>query len=167
MNQLARPLGICFDHQKQTIYVADYDNHRIVARSSSGDNDWIVAGGNGKGNRIDQLNEPTDVIIDQEDNSLIITDQGNRRVVRWSREKREQGQIIIEDIDCWGLAMHTDGSLYVSDWKKNEVRRWKKGDVQGTVAAGGMNKATNSIFLHTSSSMMITLCISLIVTIIV
>jgi len=38
----------------------------------------VVAGGNGKGNRTDQLNNPTDIIINRERNYLIICDQGNR-----------------------------------------------------------------------------------------
>ena len=32
---------------------------------------------------MDQLNRPTDVIVDKKNDSLIICDQGNRRVVRW------------------------------------------------------------------------------------
>jgi hypothetical protein len=42
----------------------------------------VVAGGNGKGNRMDQLNKPTDVIVDKKTNSLIIADTENNRVVR-------------------------------------------------------------------------------------
>ncbi|CAF4223987.1 unnamed protein product, partial [Rotaria sordida] len=43
-------------------------------------NGQVVAGGHDKGN---QLNGPTDVLIDKETDSLIICDYGNRRVVRW------------------------------------------------------------------------------------
>jgi hypothetical protein len=45
----------------------------------------VVAGGNGAGHRTNQLILPTDVIVDQKTDSLIICDQGNGRVVRWSR----------------------------------------------------------------------------------
>ena len=34
----------------------------------------IVAGGNGKGDQIYQLNYPHDIVIDKENNSLIICD---------------------------------------------------------------------------------------------
>ncbi|CAF0975131.1 unnamed protein product [Adineta steineri] len=37
----------------------------------------------------------------------------------------EKQQVLIENIDYWGLAMDKNEFLYVSDWKKNEVRRWK------------------------------------------
>ena len=60
---LSRPFGICFDQCKQRIYIADYWNHRIVEWKSNANDGQIVAGGNGQGNRLDQLNRPTDVII--------------------------------------------------------------------------------------------------------
>ena len=116
----------------------------------------IVAGGNGEGNRMDQLNGPTDVIIDPQDNSLIITDRYNRRVMRCSRENSQRGQIIISDIDCRGLALHKDGSLYVSDCKKNEVRRWKKGESQGTIVAGGNAEGNQLNQLHGPTFLFVT-----------
>jgi hypothetical protein len=79
------------------------------------------------------LNQPRDVIVDRENNSLIIADQGNRRVMRWSSQTNSHREMIISDIDCDGLTMHKDGSLYVSDSSKDEVRRWKKGEI---VASG-------------------------------
>jgi sugar lactone lactonase YvrE len=93
---------------------------------------------------VNQLHLPTDVIIDKENNSLIISDFGNRRIVRLSRQKNAiNGQIIISDIECWGLTMDKNGSLYVSDEKKNEVRRWNRGDQNGTIVAGGNGKGNH------------------------
>ncbi|CAF4252628.1 unnamed protein product, partial [Rotaria sordida] len=58
-------------------------------------NGQVVAGGNGRGNRLDQLDGPTDVLIDKETHSLIICDWWNRRVVRWSRRSgTTQGEIL-------------------------------------------------------------------------
>ena len=50
----------------------------------------VVAGGNGEGNQLDQLNRPTDVIVDKENDCLIICDQDNRRVIRWPRQNGTQ-----------------------------------------------------------------------------
>jgi sugar lactone lactonase YvrE len=83
------------------------------------------------------LNYPTDVIIDGENNSLIISDFRNRQVMQRSRQNNRSGQIIIKDIDCYGLAIDKTGSLYVSGYKKNEIRRWKRGEKDGTIVAGG------------------------------
>jgi hypothetical protein len=68
------------------IFIDDAWNHRIVEWKSNAKSGQIVAGGNGEGNKTSQLNFPTDVIIDKENNSLIITDYGNSRVMRWSLE---------------------------------------------------------------------------------
>jgi DNA-binding beta-propeller fold protein YncE len=95
----------------------------------------VVAGGNGQGNRTDQLSNPTDLILDKENDSLIDCDFGNRRVMRWSHRNGTNGEIIISNIDCYGLTMDNDGYLYVSDGSKHEVRRWKIGDISGTVLA--------------------------------
>ena len=97
--------------------------------------------GNGEGKRPDQLKYPTDVLVDRESDSLIICEQGNRRVTRWSRGSgTRSGETIIDNIGCYGLAMDDEGALYVTDTEKHEVRRYRKGETSGTVVAGGNGK---------------------------
>jgi sugar lactone lactonase YvrE len=139
-NQLDHPYGIYVDDDNQCIYIADWGNHRIVEWKCGATKGQVVAGGNGKGNRMDQLSGPTDVIVDKKTNSLIIADQGNKRVVRWSRQNDPNPQIIISNIGCQGLTMNNNGDLYVCDTEKNEVRRWKIGETNGTLVAGGNGK---------------------------
>ncbi|CAF2187341.1 unnamed protein product, partial [Rotaria magnacalcarata] len=101
-------------------------------------NGQVVAGGNGQGNGLNQLNQPTDVLIGEETDSLIICDNGNRRVVRWSRlSGTTQGEMLIDNINCLGLAMNEQRYLYVSDIGKHEVRRYQLGEKNGTLVAGG------------------------------
>ncbi|CAF4257096.1 unnamed protein product [Rotaria sordida] len=101
----------------------------------------VVAGGHGQGNQLDQLDRPTDVLIDKETNSLIICDLGNRRVVRWSRRSgTTQGEILINNIKCFGLVMDDQRYLYISDTDKHEVRRYQIEDKNGTLVAGGNGK---------------------------
>ena len=95
-----------------------------------------------------QLNHPTNVIIDQQNNSLIIADQGNRRLIRWSRQDSPCGRTIMSDIDCFGLAIHKDGSIYISDCMKNAVRRWKKGETNAPIVAGGNGEGNALNQLH-------------------
>ncbi len=97
----------------------------------------IVAGGNGEGNQNNQLNYPTKVIIDKENDSLIICDWGNGRVVRWPRRNGQSGETLISNIECRDLIMDNDGYLYASGIWKYEVRRWKMGETSGTIVAGG------------------------------
>lgn len=58
---------------------------------------------------------------------------GNRRVVRWPRENGERGETIISNIRCWSLTMNINDDLYVTDYKSDEVRRWKIGETEGTI----------------------------------
>ncbi|CAF1385744.1 unnamed protein product [Rotaria sordida] len=107
-------------------------------------NGQVVAGGNGQGNRLDQLNFPTDMLIDKETDSLIICDSLNRRVVRWSRRSgTTQGEILMDNIGCRGLATDDQRYLYISDTDKHEVRRYQIGDKNGTLVAGGNGKGTD------------------------
>ncbi|CAF1543875.1 unnamed protein product [Rotaria sp. Silwood1] len=138
-NQLANPGGLYVDDD-QTIYVADWWNHRIVEWKSGATNGKVVAGGNGEGNGAHQLNFPPDVIVDKESDSLIISDYGNKRVVRWPRRNGTRGQTFISNIACFGLTMDDNGFLYVVDYEEHEVRRYKIGDTQGAVVAGGNGK---------------------------
>ncbi len=115
----------------------DYENNRIVEWKNEANNGQIVAGGNGKGNRDDQLNEPSKVIVDKENDSLIICDSGNRRVVRWPRQNGRSGETLISNIACWNLIMDNDRYLYVSDVEESEVRRWKMGETNETLVASG------------------------------
>jgi len=142
LNKLSCPHGIYVDDEEQCIYIADAGNHRIVKWKLDGGSDHgqIVAGGNGLGNRIDQLHWPTDVILDEKKKSLIICDQGNRRVVRWALQNpNDDKEILIENISCQGLMMNENGDLFVCDRENHAVKRWRKGEKggKGTIVAGG------------------------------
>ena len=139
LNQLNKPTGICVDDH-QTIYVVDLNNHRIVKWKKGATNGRVVAGGNGKGNASNQLNAPVDMIIDYHSDTFIIADRGNQRVVQWPRRNAQKGRTIISNIDCRSLAMNNFGDLYVVDLEKYEVRRWKVGEKQGALVAGGNGK---------------------------
>ena len=121
----------------QTIYIADTWNHRIIEWKWNATSGQVVAGGNKEGNEAHQLSCPFDVIVDKERDNLIICDRENRRVVRWPRRNGTSGETIISNINCRGLTMDENGSLYVIDEGKHEVRRYRRGESQGTVVAGG------------------------------
>ena len=139
LNQINESWCIYADRD-QTIYVSDCSNHRIVEWKKDATYGRIVAGGNGVGQRNDQLNYPRSVIVDYRTDSLIICDTGNKRVVRWPRQNGRSGETIISNVQCWDLVMDNDEYLYVSDTRKHEVRRWEIGEKNGTLVAGGNRK---------------------------
>ncbi|CAF2102353.1 unnamed protein product [Rotaria magnacalcarata] len=141
-NQLCYPASLFVDDD-QTVVIADYWNHRIM-QWKNGDtaNGQVVASGRGQGRGLHQLYRPTDALIDKETDSLIICDWGNQRVLRWSRRSgTTQGEILINNIACRGLAMDEQRYLYVSDTGKHEVRRYQLGEKIGTLVAGGNGKS--------------------------
>ena len=105
-NQLYYPHGLHIDDDNQSIVIADHVNYRIVEWKIGASNGKVIAGGQGQGNRLERLNCQTDVLINKETNSLLIADGENLRVVRWSRcQGTTQGEVIIDNINCFGLAM--------------------------------------------------------------
>ena len=81
VNQLDCPYGLDIDDDNQSIVIADYENDRIVEWKIGASHGKVIAGGGGRGNRLDQLNGPIDVLIDKETNSLFIADRWNERVL--------------------------------------------------------------------------------------
>ena len=151
--ELKRPHGLVID-DNQKILIADLGNHRVIQYNTNGTEEKVVAGGKGNGTRLDQLNEPRNFVVDKQNNSLIICDYGNRRVVRWSRENNtQQGEILLDNIRCWGLALDEQRNLYVPDVDQQQVRRYGLGDKNGTLVAGGngngsgLNQLDNPFYL--------------------
>ncbi|CAF4191053.1 unnamed protein product, partial [Adineta steineri] len=105
LNQLHGPAGIFIDKSKN-IFIVDSENRRIVEWKNNSKQGQIIASG------MDQLNVPRDMIVDEQNHSIIIADERNRRVIQWLNQTQ---QILIDNIDCNGLAMDKNGFLYVSD----------------------------------------------------
>ncbi|CAF3871930.1 unnamed protein product [Adineta steineri] len=129
LNQLSDALGIFIDNDK-SVYIADSYNHRIVKWKLNSVTGQIIAGGN----QNNQLNYPTNIIFDKKNNSFIISEWGNKRIIRCFGQTQ---QTIISNIRCTGLTIDKNGFIYVSDWDNHEVRRWKQGDTEGELVAGG------------------------------
>jgi sugar lactone lactonase YvrE len=135
-DRLHCPKGICVD-DNQNIWIADSSNHRIMKYSRGAKVGKRVAGKNMSGYRPHLLWDPSNVIFDPKTKSFIICDYHNRRVLQWFRRSETFAQVLIENIECHGLAMDDIGTLYVSDTERHEVRRYRAGDKRGTVVAGG------------------------------
>ena len=140
LSQLSDRSGLRLDYE-DTVIVAEFGNHRIIEWKQEAMAGTVLAGGNGRGNRPDQLHFPLDVIVGKVTDSFIICDYRNRRVTRWSRlSGTRSGETIINNIYCRGLTMDDEESRYVTDWLNHEVRRYWKGETNGTVVAGGNEK---------------------------
>jgi sugar lactone lactonase YvrE len=123
--------------KNQKIVIAVSGKHRIMRYKQSARFGRRTVGKNTSGYRSHLLCEPSDVIFDKKSKSLIICDYHHRRVVRWSPGNEAFAERLIENAECFGVAIDDTGSLYVSDTEQHEVRRYRPGDRYGTVVAGG------------------------------
>ena len=80
-NQLNGPFGLDIDDDNQNLVIADCWNDRVVKWKMGRKNGKVIAGGRGKGNRLDQLYYPIDVLIDKETSGVSTDNLENRRVV--------------------------------------------------------------------------------------
>ncbi|CAF2998329.1 unnamed protein product, partial [Rotaria sp. Silwood2] len=135
-NHLSLPVGLYVDEYKN-VYVADWFNSRIVKWEFEKESSRWMAGGNGKGNKDNQLYFPTDMIVDRKRDCLFICDTGNKRLVQWPLRGIQSGKTIIPELMSYGLTMDEKGFLYICDYEKHEVVRWQVGETQKTVVAGG------------------------------
>lgn len=69
-----------------------------------------------KDDRLDQLEHPINLVVNQQTDSLVFSNYGNRRVMCWShrRSLRPPG-IIVDNLYCYGLTMNDQVALYVPD----------------------------------------------------
>ncbi|CAF1368309.1 unnamed protein product, partial [Didymodactylos carnosus] len=142
LQQLNYPRGI-FVAEDFTVYVDDSENHRIVAWRPNATSGVVVAGGNGQGSQLNQLNEPLDVIVDRETDSLIISDNTNKRVVQWSLKNKTTGKVLIKKIDCVGLAMDDKRFLNVVDRDEHEVRQYRMRETNESDSRADIRNDTN------------------------
>ncbi|CAF1457667.1 unnamed protein product [Adineta steineri] len=134
-NQLSSPHGIYID-DNTSILIADRDNKRIVEWKFDSIIGQIIKVGSA-GDGLDPLYMPFEVTVDKQKNAIIICDVGIKRVIRWFRENQTNSENLAAGILCGGVTIDQNGSFYSSVWNNHMVVRWKDGDKDAMVVAGG------------------------------
>ncbi|CAF0794721.1 unnamed protein product [Didymodactylos carnosus] len=125
-------MGIFIDSNTGNIYVADMYNHRIQLWYPGAFTGVTVAGGNGMGSNLNQLHNPTSVILDAESN-VYISDMGNHRVVKWFSHTTTNVILVAGQSHGSGadelsfpssLQFDRDGNLYVADSNNHRVQKF-------------------------------------------
>ncbi|CAM4802302.1 unnamed protein product [Rotaria magnacalcarata] len=128
------------------IYATDTENHQVLRYKIGESVGTVVAGGNGKGSRLDQLDSPRFLFVDR-DYSVYVGDRGNQRVMKWPKSAKSGilvagGQGLGSDLKqlAWanGIVVDQSGTLYVAEEGNHRVTRWAKGATEGIVIAGGI-----------------------------
>ncbi|CAM4849321.1 unnamed protein product, partial [Rotaria magnacalcarata] len=120
--------GLVRDEQRY-LYVCGARKHDVRRYQLGEKNGILVAGGNGKGDELNQLSYPTYLFVNGQQN-VYVSDCGNHRVMKWTKGATEDGP--------QGIFVNTLGALYVADSGNHRVMRWTQGDKkQGTVIVCG------------------------------
>ena len=79
--------ALAMDHQRY-LYVSDDVRNEVRRYTIEGNDGTVVAGGNGEGNQLNQLNFPTYLFIDEEQ-AVYVCDCDNHRVMKWNKGAKE------------------------------------------------------------------------------
>ena len=146
-----------------------------VIRHSPGQQGYnIVAGGNGRGSNLDQLNESVGVAVDNAGN-VFVADLSNNRIVRWS-PGASTGVVVAGSINGtsgngltqlnrpYHIKFDNTGRLYVSDRDNNRIVSYPSSisttntPLMGTIVAGTSANiqlnGPNTLFIDSLTNMM-------------
>ena len=123
------------------IYVADCKKNEVRRWKINDTYGTLVAGGNQKGNSLNQLNFPVFVFVD-EDYSVYVSELYNNRVTKWLKGAKEGIVVAIDhenpfNFSPWGSFVDHLGTVYVADIYHDRIMRWSKGATQGDIAIAG------------------------------
>jgi len=133
------------------LFVSDYENH-VVKRWKKGERrkeGMVVAGGNGQGNKLNQLNYPRYIFIDREE-TVYVSDGDNHRVMKWLKGANEgiivaggqgRGNSLNQLNRPYGLLVNEVGDIYVADSNNNRIMCWSLSSKEGRVVVVGGNGA--------------------------
>ncbi|CAF1104283.1 unnamed protein product [Adineta steineri] len=147
--------GITID-KNGFIYVSNWENHEVRRYQQGDEKGELVAGGNRKGNHLNQLNNPTYIFID-DDYSLYISDTDNHRVMKWEKDAKEgiivagaigEGSSLDQLSYPAGVIVDHLGQIYVADPDNHRVMRWCEGDIEGEIIVGGNHCGSQSNELY-------------------
>ncbi|CAF1405715.1 unnamed protein product [Adineta steineri] len=147
--------GITMD-ANDFIYVSDIEKHEVSRWRIGETQGIVVAGANGPGSQLNQLNSPHYIFVDGYD-SVYISDWHNHRVMKWIKDAKEG--IIVAGGHGEGTTLHhlsfPEGiyvdhleSVYVVDHLNHRIMRWLRGAIQGSILIGERHPGSQANQLH-------------------
>jgi hypothetical protein len=131
--------GIFIDSQG-FVYVADTESDRVLQFAPGSSSGTVVAGGNGRGSDLHQLNRPSSVYVDSK-GMVYVSDQYNHRIVAWN-PGATAGIVVAggngpgsgnhQLNEPYGVCLNSQGQLIISDQQNHRVVRWSPGSYSGS-----------------------------------
>ncbi|CAF1260246.1 unnamed protein product [Rotaria sp. Silwood1] len=150
LNEFNFPSTVYFD-SKKNIIVSDYDNHRVTQWPFAFDPKTaigtIIAGGNGPGLNPYQLNNPTGLYYDEQNQILYIANEASHSITQWilgSYEPRNiyagipgrPGNSAAQLFFPEGITMDKYGNLYIADTSNHRIQMFCPNAILGITIAG-------------------------------
>ncbi|CAF1368198.1 unnamed protein product [Adineta steineri] len=136
------------------LYVSNRDKNEVRRWKMGEYNNegFVVAGGNGEGHRLNQLNSPTFIFID-EDQSAYVSESNNNRVTKWRKDAKkgkvvaggnDQGRNLNQLSYPRGVIVDDLGQIYVADSRNNRIMRWCERREEGEIVVGVNGQGSQS-----------------------
>ena len=138
LDQFNSTYGLFVD-SNDTLFIADYSNHRVVQWNRDASKGTIVAGG--QCGRIDrgQLCHPAATIFNSEGTMFITVEEGtNGSVISRKKDATSGETIITANTSLCGIALDAEEKyLYVGHHREHRVVKYAKNGTFESVVAGG------------------------------
>ena len=134
------------------LYVSDREKNEVRRWKEGESRGTLVAGGNGEGDQLNQLNWPTFLFVDDQQ-SIYVTDRENDRVMKWRKGAKEGlivaggnggGSCLNRLSNPHALFVDRWGQIYVGDSGNQRVMRWREGESEGEIVVGGNGEGEGS-----------------------
>lgn len=147
INQLSLPYGVIQDPITKTLYIGDYENHRVMSYASGASTGTVAAGGHGLGFNPTQLNYPVGIDFDSFTNSLFIANFAANNIVRWQLGASSWTLVAGNQTGsssntstmlslCTGVTLDSLGNVYVADTGNHRIQFFPAGQSEGRTIAG-------------------------------
>lgn len=144
INSLKTPLDISADSDSGRIYICDCLNDRVISIKPDGTDLRVL---------VKDLNQPTNIVVNPKSNSIFIYEKKTQRVLRCSLDGDSSSiETYIDKINCNGLAIDEEGSLYAIDIDRYAIMRYSQNNKKVSIVAGnnGRGSKLNQLFWPTS-----------------
>jgi 6-phosphogluconolactonase (cycloisomerase 2 family) len=137
-NQLNSSYGVFVD-ANDALFVADYNNHRVMKWERGASNGTLWAGGQCGMSEQSQLCNPSVLVLDKEGTLFVTVENGrNGSVIRWKKEATSGETLITANTSLYGIALDKkEEYFYLGHHREHRVVKYmKNGTVVGVVAGG-------------------------------
>ena len=164
-NDISYPWGIHVD-SSNNIYVSGYYNAAVYKYTYS-DGTYTrttVAGGNGNGNALNQLQYPAGIHVDSAGN-VYVADRANHRIVKWEPGSSEglvvaggnsNGSALNQLNNPYGVTVDDSENVYVTDRSNSRIMKWASGSNEGVKIGASVSGNPTDLAIDSSGNIFVT-----------